>query len=284
MREKRSTSWVRTIWPPAGPAAPPGSGGRPTRRRAAPLRGGRCRSAPGRGTGPGHGWPRPPGPRRGRRRLEVLAAQLHVLEHGPPVGLHDALVTEDLFDARGRPGGVGPQAGQLVGMAQQGEDGVADQVGGGHEPGAEEEPGGGHHLLGVSGPPASVCSMSPDRRSSPGFALPHHQVGEVLVLVSAARPPPGRSGGGVGLGRCRAAHQLAELLPLVGGTPTRSPITATGNGKARTFIRSTSPTSAMSSMIGSSAALILAARLAHPPGVKARLTGVRRRVCSGGLR
>ena len=68
------------------------------------------------------------------------------------------------------------------------------------------------------------------------------------------------------------------------GTPTSSPITATGSRHASSSITSAVPAAAMPSSIGAASASMRGRRSSMRLGVNSRLTRLRRRVWSGGLR
>ena len=106
-------------------------------------------------------------------------------------------------------------------------------------------------------------------RSRPPAAMPRS--------VSSALAPTSRSAT-----RSRTVPRNASRSSS--GTPTNSPITATGSRHARSSITSAVPAAAMSSSIGAASASMRGRRSSMRFGVNSRLTRLRSRVWSGGLR
>ena len=68
-----------------------------------------------------------------------LAAAFHVFRGNAAHELHGAIVPQELLDGRGNQGGVVPKPSQLVGMSEQRDEAVAQQVGGGLVAGGQQE-------------------------------------------------------------------------------------------------------------------------------------------------
>ena len=139
-----------------------------------------------------HGEGKRAGGYDGARHGDVFAGDTRV-------GLHRRVVAQQLLHRAGRvPVRVAAQQGPLVGVAGEGKQAVADQIGGGLVPGDEHQHNHGDELVVVTQPTGGL-----------GGQKCGQQTGRVAV---GARPPPGHHVGEV-------ARQLCDGVGRRGGLP-----------------------------------------------------------------
>ena len=149
--EARPAGDRSTPAPRAGPAPPPGSSGSRSRSSWAAPRRGRGRGPRDRGSGVGRGWPLPAasctllagrdgaGPRPPSAAAPTRPSSCTGLSQRSSSSTARCTASGSSTRRRSRA--------QLVGVAQQRPQAVADEVGGGLEARREEQDGGGDHLV-----------------------------------------------------------------------------------------------------------------------------------------
>ena len=130
---------------------------------------------------------------------QTLAAHLQVVPDDPPVELDRAVVAQQLVDGRLEQFGLVAEAPQLIGMAEQRQKAVADQVARRLVASHQDQQHGGQQLL-AGQPVAFLLGRQQDAHEIvPGLAPARlHdglEIGEQLAGRGAERPRPARARG-----------------------------------------------------------------------------------------